>query len=170
MEPDKVVAWLRNVDRPGDWRDTSLTDEGRYRGFERKTYQHSDDRLDRLRNGAFRDLAIGGIEEQAIRQIITDALDRDIDVVLVEMPAMIGELTSALPGGKADLDRFRTSLEAVAGDLDIPLIRLAELNNRTEVYADEYHMNLSGTDTFTALLAQRLDDLSLKPGDGLCDT
>ena len=50
---------------------------------------------------------------------------------------------------------------------DVPL---AELNNRTELYADEYHMNLSGTDTFTGLLAQRLDDLSLKPGDGPCDT
>ena len=169
-EPDKVVAWLRNVDRPGDWRDTSLTDEGRYRGFERRTYEQSDDRIDRLRNGAFRDLAIGGIEEQATRQIVTDALDRGIDVVLVEMPAMIAELTSALPDGEADLTRFRASLESVAGDLGVPLIRLAELNDRTELYADEYHMNLTGTETFTRVLADRLDDLTLAAGGRLCDT
>lgn len=167
-EPDKVIAWVLNIAGSGDWRDTNLTDEGRYRGFERKTYQQSDDRIDKLRSGAFRDMAIGGIEEQALRGLITDALDRGSDVVLIEMPAMTPAIEAALAETDVDLDGFRASLEGVAHDFGVPLVLLPELNDGPELYADEYHMNLFGTETFTRVLAERLDELALNTDDRPC--
>ena len=57
----------------------------------------------------------------------------------------------------------------MADEAAIPFIRLTELNNRPELYADLYHMNFSGAETMTALLARKIDELGLEPGPGVCE-
>ncbi len=167
-EPDKLVAWVWDIGDLGNWRYTNLGPLGRYGSFDSVLYEPSPERIDILADGAFLDLAMGGAETEALRLMITDAYDHGAVPVLVEMPTMYDELAKALPNGTADIETFSAILEGLAAEFDIPLIRLPELDNRPELFADEYHMNRTGVDTVTPLLAQRIDALSLDVGSGVC--
>ncbi|MEA2000364.1 MAG: hypothetical protein U9N84_00535 [Actinomycetota bacterium] len=168
-EPDKVVAWVWEIGDLGDWRYTNLTPLGRYGSFDNVVYERSPERIEILSNGAFLDLSLGGAETDALRMMIVDAFDHGALPVLVEMPTMYDQLAKALPNGNADIETFSAILEGVAAEFGIPLIRLPELDNRPELFADEYHMNRTGVDTVTPLLAKRIDALNLDAATGICD-
>jgi hypothetical protein len=167
-EPDKLVAWVWEIGDTGDWRHTNLTPLGRYGSFDNVFYEVSSERIEILSSGAFLDLSLGGVETEALREMVRDARRHDVLPVLVEMPTMSDQLSKALPNGVADIAAFSLILHDLAVDFDIPLIRLPELDNRPELFADEYHMNRTGVDTLTPLLARTLDALELETGSGMC--
>jgi hypothetical protein len=167
-EPDKVVAWIWNVGDIGDWRNTNLSPEGRYQSNDNRTYEVSEERLAELRDGAFLDLSFGGKETRALRGIIEDARARETAVVLVEMPTMAEDLVRALPDGADDQRRFTEVLAGVAADYGIPFLRFPEIDNESVYYSDVYHMNWTGVEKITTLLAQRIAELDLDLSPGVC--
>lgn len=167
-EPDKIVAWLWRIGDRGDWRNTNLTPLGRYQSFDRRVFDPSEERLQTLRDGAFLDMSMGGLETEAVRQMIEDASSRGALPVIVEMPAMNDQLAAALPGGQADVALFTEVLSGIAAEYDVPFIRMPELDDRPELYSDYYHMNLTGVEEISTLLAERIDQLQLDAGTGIC--
>lgn len=168
-EPDKIVARVWGIGDPGYWRYTNLSPLGRYLSNDTLTYVFSQESLDKLADGAFRDFSVGGAETTALRQMIEDALERGIAPVLVETPAMNESLVAALPRGDADLAAYSNTLRAVAQEYEIPFIRMAEFDNQPVFYADLYHMNFTGVEAVTRSLAERIDELELDAGTGLCE-
>lgn len=167
-EPDKVVAWVWDVGEIGDWRNTNLTPEGRYQSNDNRTYQVIEERIAELRDGAFADLSFGGRETDALRAIIDDARERGTEVILVEMPTMSRDLSKALPNGADDQDRFSAALDAVASEYGIVLLRFPEMVDNAVYYSDYYHMNWTGVETLTTLLAERVTTVDLDLGLGVC--
>jgi len=167
-EPDKVVARLWDIGDIGDWRNTNLSPEGRYRSNDDRTYEASEGRIESLRNGAFLDLSFGGKETTALRGIIDDAAQRGVKVVLVEMPTMAEQLAGALPHGSEDQERFTMTLAGVADEYGIPFFRFPEMDNKPIYYSDYYHMNWTGVETITTLLAEEVTALDLDTNAGVC--
>ncbi len=167
-EPDKVVAWVWKIGDPVDWRNTNLTDLGRYQSNDHRTYEASQERLDNLATGAFRDFAVGGAETDAIRLMIRDATERGAVPVIVEMPAMNQALSSALPNGAADLAAYSSALAEAAAEANVPFVRLPEFDNQAEFFSDDYHMNLIGIQAVTKRLATEIDQLGLDLGAEVC--
>lgn len=167
-EPDKVVAWIWKIGDPVDWRNTNLSPLGRYQSNDNRTYEASQQRLDNLATGAFRDFTVGGIETDAIRQMIKDATNHGATTVIVEMPAMNHNLATALPKGTDDLTSYTNALAAVAAESDVPFIRLPNFDNQTKFYSDDYHMNFTGIEALTRTLAEQIDQLHLDTVPRLC--
>jgi len=167
-EPDRVVAWVWDVGEIGDWRYTNLTPEGRYQSNDDRTYEWSGESLERLRDGAFLDLSFGGKETAGLRGIIDDARQRGVNVVLVETPTMQDHLSRALPGGSEDQARFTAVLEEVAVEYGVSLLRFPEMDNEAVYFSDYYHMNWTGVENLTTLLAEKINTLGLGQGVGVC--
>ncbi len=167
-EPDKVIAWVWDIGDIGDWRNTNLSPEGRYTSNDTRTYEPSEERIEGLRNGAFLDLSFGGREATALRGIIDDAEERGVKVVLVEMPTMAEQLAKALPHGAEDQKWFTEVLAGVADEYRVPLLRFPEMDNQAVYYSDDYHMNWTGIETITTLLAEDVAGLDLEVQPGVC--
>ncbi len=167
-EPDKMVAWIWDIGDKGYWRYTNLTPQGRYGSNDARTYGATQEAIDRLADTAFRDFSMGGVETNAIRQMIADARQHGAVPVLLEMPAMNDAMSAALPNGIADLEWFTNVLGDLAEETQVPLIRLPELDNDAFFYSDFYHMNLNGVEAISRLLAERIDELQLEVGTGSC--
>ena len=167
-EPDKVVAWVWKIGEIGDWRNTNLTSAGRYQSNDDRTYEASEERLENLRTGAFLDLSFGGQETDALRGIIDDAAAMGIEVVLVEPPAMGEQLAKALPNGADDLTWFTEVLQGVAAEYGVPLLRFPEMDDQPIYYSDDYHMNWTGIEKLTTMLAESIDELDLDVRQGVC--
>jgi len=157
-QPANVARWL--LDLPvDDRRDSELTGAGRFFGFDDHTFERKPDRRRRLRSGAFRDFAVGGMEEAALRGLIEDVLAAGALPVIVEMPVLEAELVSLLPGGEADLAAFRDSLDRVGTLTGHPVLRFPDLHDRQRFFADEYHLNGAGVERLSARLARELAPL-----------
>lgn len=167
-EPDKMVAWIWDIGDKGYWRYTNLTPLGRYGSNDARTYEATQEGIDRLANTAFLDFSIGGVETNAIRQMIADARQHGAVPVLVEMPVMNDALSAALPNGVADLEWFTTVLGDLAEETQVPFIRIPALDDDPKFYSDFYHMNLTGVEAVSRLLAERIDELQLDVGSGSC--
>jgi hypothetical protein len=143
--------------RPAEgWRVTRLTEFGRYYAFDDHTYRIDDDRRERLRTGAFRDFAVGGVEIGAVEGMIDDARRNGAAVVLLETPIMERDLVGLLPGGAADLVAFRSELDGLASRMGVPVLRFPDLVDRADLFADEYHLNGAGVSVVTDRLASSL--------------
>ena len=157
-QPANVVRWL--LDLPvDDRRDSELTGDGRFFGFDDHNFERKPDRRRRLRSGAFRDFAVGGLEEGALRGLIGDVLATGAVPVIVEMPVLEAELVSLLPGGEADMAAFRAGLDRVATLTGHPVLRFPDLHDRKRLFADEYHLNGAGVTRVSDRLAEELRSL-----------
>lgn len=165
-EPDRFVAWVWDIGEIGDWRYTNLTPEGRYQSNDDRTYEWSEESLERLRDGAFVDLSFGGKEAEGLRGIIDDARQSGTIVVLVETPTMRDHLSRALPRGSDDQEWFTAVLDEVATEYGVPLLRFPEMDNQAVYFSDYYHMNWTGVEKLTTLLAEEINTLG--EGVGVC--
>ena len=91
----------------------------------------------------------------ALEQIVTEASERDADVVLLLEP---GGCPPILPGC-ADADseaEARATVAALADELGVRFIDGREFAARDEWFADDAHFNREGTERFTEFLAGKL--------------
>lgn len=155
-EPDRLLAALTGIGDLGDWRPVRVSEDGRHLGFAGATYDPQPGWLDTLA-AEWRAGRLGGDEAAAIRTIVAEAVERDIDVVLVLTPAMWSELDDALPNGEADIATYEATVRAIGAEFDVPVLEFPQFDDRPAYYADYYHMNELGSDRFTAALDAALE-------------
>lgn len=162
-EPDKFFAAVTGFGDIGDWRDTKLDEAGRYTNFDSASYVHRPEVLEELAEGAFLDFSVGGVEQDAVHRIVSSAEDIGARVVLVATPSMRTSLTTALPNGTLDFAAYDASIQAIASERSIPLIRYPDLDDRKELFADLYHMNGTGSELISARLRDDIVELLNRP-------
>lgn len=168
-EPANVVTWLA-FGRARGWTDTNLDDGGRYLGFADDSFPDDyADLLVDLRDRVMVDYEVGGRQFTALRRIVHAVRNAGAVPVFVVMPGMEEPIAEAMPNGRADLDRFREELAALASDMRVRLLDPSELNDRPELFADLYHMNQQGAEALTAEIAAWLAERDLPFGAGCTD-
>lgn len=100
----------------------------------------------------------GGVQEEALRALITGLHDRGIAVVVVNLPTYEPITVPMHPRGNSDLARYWSTLRSVASDTKAVLLdgRNAGAFGR-EDFADPEHLNGRGASRLTAWLATELD-------------
>jgi hypothetical protein len=159
-EVDELMAALSPWGEVDEWRPIRLSDDGRQLGFGPAEYEPDPEWLERLAVG-YADAEWGGVEEEAIRTIVDEALADGSDVVLVITPAVWSEFSKAFPNGMTDVEAYRAAIRAIGDDFGVPVLEFPQFDDDTSLYADYYHMNALGSRRLTAALAEALADLGL---------
>ncbi|MTV27242.1 hypothetical protein FTX61_17750 [Nitriliruptoraceae bacterium ZYF776] len=157
-QPGSVLAWRRGEEVEG-WPRQDIDGSGRYLGFDTDTYRPADaERFEELRDGAMADFRPWGRKRAALERTLARIRADGATPVLVRLPALHDVLVDGEVVTTADVTAFDRELAAVAGTGDTVLVDLAELDDRPELFADEYHLNGRGVAEVGDLLARRLDE------------
>lgn len=152
-EPANAAAFI--VDGSGDWR-VSTDDEGQITFFENGRYEPDAAREDGLLAGAFADFSSGGRNMTSLEATIEVLLAADIEVVIVDMPRVESAHQRLL--GPAVLATYETSLAELADRVGVDLLQADEVHELDDagLFADEYHLNRTGSRIFSSWLGSEL--------------
>ncbi len=106
-----------------------------------------------LRDSAFHDFAVGGVEEDAVRAIHEYLLSIDSRLVVVDMPVLQADLVESLPRGQADWDDYQNSVEQLVDELGVAYLDLSSSIEDRGLFSNAYHLNSGGVTAVSELLA-----------------
>jgi len=105
---------------------------------------------------------VGTADADALRRLISYAEKQGSRVVLVDMP-VTQEFVDRHPDGDATYADFVDRLQALADDMDVPLLRFDSIRDHL-LFADQVHLNRSGTEMFTTQLTEALANAGVLGG------
>jgi hypothetical protein len=125
-----------------------------------RPYEVPDHYRRRTVDGVLNDYTSGGRERTALEALVGDLLSRQITPVLVIMPAVMDDHLPMHPNGRIDFDQHLRIAEEIAGSAQIPLLLPPAVLNDSRYFVDPVHLNGTGSDLFTAWIAEQLDTLA----------
>jgi hypothetical protein len=157
--PGSVAARVRGEEVEG-WPELRVDATGRFLGFD-DDGQHADrpDRLDGLREGVLADYRAGGSRLDAVAQVVDHLEAAGAEVVLLRMPAMNEVLSDGEVVPTSEAARFDRLLADLAADRGLRFVDAGHLDDRPELFADEYHLRARGVAELSDLVGRELAGL-----------
>ena len=103
----------------------------------------------------------GRKDPAALARLIRGAHAAGAKVALVSMP-ITNEYVARHPDGEADYQRFRTALSELGRRTGTPIIDI-DMGREHKWFADEIHLNRTGSEAFTPQLVKALRDAAVFP-------
>jgi hypothetical protein len=154
--PGSVVARTRGEEVEG-WPRLEVDADGRYLGFDDDdSHRPRPDRLDGLRDGILRDFRAGGLRLDAVARVVDGLRDAGVEVALLRMPAMNDVLVDGEVVPRAEAARFDELLRDLAADRGLAFVDASELDDRPELFSDEYHLRARGVAELSDLVGRQL--------------
>lgn len=105
-----------------------------------------------------------GLQSDSLRQLIEQINGAGISLILVNMP-LANDYYGNFDNPQNDYVLYLDTLSAIAQEYDLPLIDLEKENDRftDEHFADFNHLNRSGAERLSRILAARYQELMTQP-------
>lgn len=156
-QPGSALQWAQGEDVDG-WPRRDVGDQGRYRNFDDVTYEATPDRIARLEKGAMADYEPGGRKARALAHLLDGLAVRGIRPVVARMPALQEVMVEQDLLTEDDVARTAEQLEQVAADHGAVTLADSGLDDRSELFADEYHLNEAGMQAVSEWVGRELAD------------
>jgi hypothetical protein len=155
--PGSVVARTRGEEVEG-WPRLEVDADGRFLGFDDDTtHRVRPDRLDALREGVLRDFRAGGLRLDAVTRVVDQLRDAGVEVAVLRMPAMTDVLVDGEVVPRDEAARFDRLLHDLAAERGLAYVDASELDDRPELFSDEYHVRARGVSELSDLVGRELN-------------
>ena len=117
--------------------------------------------ITRTRERALNDFALGGIELEALTNLVQSLESQGIDVIVMEMPYVAEDYLDLHPNGEADYQAYRQLVEGFTTTQGLPYIDLTDYPWTTAEFYDFLHVNSAGIAVVQQLVADALIELGI---------
>ena len=115
--------------------------------------------ITRTRERALNDFTLGGVELEAFTNLVRSLEGQGIDVIVLEMPYVAADYLDLHPNGADDYTAYRELVDGFTTTQGLPYIDLSDYPWTTAEFYDFLHVNSTGIDIVSQLLADALIQL-----------